>query len=344
MIARDEAPRIARALDSARPHVDRMIVLDTGSTDATCEIARACGAEVHGAVWRDDFSAARNAALDLSDAAWNLVLDADEWIETPAEGLAAANLAADTPPVLGLAQVCSHIAQAVGHTTVSSWIPRLLPRGVRYEGRIHEQPATGLRQVRLAVRIGHDGYLPDGLARKAGRNEALLGEALAASPDDGYLWYQLGREHQARERWVEAADCFVRALPLTPAALAYRHPLVVRTLSALKSADRMEEAIAMADAELPHWGASPDFFFVVGDLYLEWASRHPDRAVKDYLPIVEYAWKKCLEIGDRDDLEGSVAGRGGYLAAHNLAVMFETLGLTEPAAKYRAMTEALRPG
>ena len=44
MIARNEARAIGRALDSARTHVDRMIVLDTGSTDATREIAEACGA------------------------------------------------------------------------------------------------------------------------------------------------------------------------------------------------------------------------------------------------------------------------------------------------------------
>src|ERR1700710_3132879 len=81
MIARDEARAIGRALASARPHVDRMIVLDTGSTDATREIAAAEGAEVHAFAWCDDFAAARNAALAHSDADWNLILDADEWIE-----------------------------------------------------------------------------------------------------------------------------------------------------------------------------------------------------------------------------------------------------------------------
>lgn len=342
MIARDEAPRIARALDSVRPHVDRMIVLDTGSTDGTREIAAGSGAEVYEAVWTDDFAAARNAALDRSDAAWNLVLDADEWLESGAEALTEASLAADRPAFLGLVQVASQIDNGGELTLSRSWIPRLLPQGVRYEGRIHEQPATTLPQVRLEVRIGHAGYLPDHLARKAGRNEALLSQELAASPDDGYLWYQLGREHQAREQFAEAADCFVRALPLTHPALAYRHSLVVRALMALKSADRMEEAIALADDELPNWDASPDFFFVVGDLYLEWASRHPDRAVKDFLPIVEYAWKKCIEIGDRDDLEGSVAGRGSYMAAYNLAVMFETVGLKELGAKYQAMAAQMR--
>ncbi|HTI66441.1 MAG TPA: glycosyltransferase [Caulobacteraceae bacterium] len=344
MIARDEAPRIARALDSARPHVDRMIVLDTGSVDATPAVAAACGAEVHAFAWCDDFSAARNAALARSDATWNLILDADEWLEPPAAGLAPDTLAAaPASRFIGLVQVGSQIVQAEAATVARSWIGRVLPAGVRYHGRIHEQPRSDLPEVRLHVRLGHDGYLPGNLARKADRNEVLLLREVEAAPEDGYLWFQLAKEHQARERWAQAADCFAKALPLSPSRLAYRHALVVRAITALKMAGRLEEAIALADQELPNWQQSPDFFFVVGDLYLEWASRHPDQAIKDFLPIVEYAWKRCLEIGERDDLEGSVAGRGGYLPAYNLAVMFGTVGLKDLADKYQAIADGFRP-
>ena len=68
MIARDEARCIAGSLRSLRPWVDHMIVLDTGSRDGTPDIAHAEGAVVHAFTWVDDFAAARNAALDLSDA------------------------------------------------------------------------------------------------------------------------------------------------------------------------------------------------------------------------------------------------------------------------------------
>ena len=57
-----------------------MVVLDTGSVDDTPEIAARCGARVAHFTWIDDFSAARNAALALTDADWCLVLDADEWL------------------------------------------------------------------------------------------------------------------------------------------------------------------------------------------------------------------------------------------------------------------------
>src|SRR5205085_1325211 len=95
----------------------------------------------------------------------------------------------------------------------------------------------------------------------------LLQREVEAAPNDGYLWFQLAREHQARERWPEAADAFVRAIGLSRADAPYRHALVVRAITALKTAGRVEEASALADQELPNWSHSPDFFFVIGDLY-----------------------------------------------------------------------------
>jgi tetratricopeptide (TPR) repeat protein len=110
---------------------------------------------------------------------------------------------------------------------------------------------------------------------------------------------------------------------------------------ALKAAGELHEALALADAEVAHWSQSPDFYFTVGDLYLEAAAQDPARA-GDFLPIAEQAWKRCLEIGERPELDGAVAGRGGHMAAHNLAVIYETLGQADLAARYRALTETLR--
>jgi glycosyltransferase involved in cell wall biosynthesis len=83
VIAKNEARGIARCLQSAQPHVRRMVVLDTGSTDDTVQIARSCGAQVYQEPWRDDFAWARNRALELADADWSLFLDADEWRPSP---------------------------------------------------------------------------------------------------------------------------------------------------------------------------------------------------------------------------------------------------------------------
>ncbi|MBS0363627.1 MAG: glycosyltransferase [Proteobacteria bacterium] len=342
MIARDEARAIARALIGARPHVDRMIVLDTGSRDATREIAAAEGAEVFDFAWTDDFAAARNAALDRSDADWNLVLDADEWIAEGAEALGPDALPAGGGDFLGELRIESRMDQPGVEGAGQAWIARVLPRGVRYAGRIHEQPQSALPRRRLGLTLGHDGYTSEALARKGARNEALLQAELQARPHDAYLWFQLAKEHQARGRAVEASQAFAEAYRLAAPDAPFRHALVVRALIALKANDQIADALALADAEVSNFLESPDFYFVIGDLYLEAASREPDRALSDFLPVVELAWKRCLEIGERPDLDGAVAGRGGYMAAHNLAVFYETLGRAEQAAEYRALAERLR--
>jgi glycosyltransferase involved in cell wall biosynthesis len=337
MIARDEAHAIGRALDSARAHVDRMIVLDTGSVDDTPAIAAAHGAQVHGFTWIDDFAAARNAALAHSDAAWNLVLDADEWIEAGAASLRKLPAAGE----MGLVRLDNR-TDMPGQEAASVWLPRLLPRGVRYQGRVHEQPVGVGRSVRTGLVLGHDGYTAANLERKAGRNEALLMAELQAAPEDAYLWYQLAREHQVRGRPPQAALCFAEALRLAPADVPWRHGLVVRALTALKTAGRLDEALDLAGAEIDRWPKSPDFYFALGDLYLECATQAPERAATDFLPIVESAWKQCLEIGERPDLDAAVPGRGSHMAAHNLAIFYETLGRKDEAARYHTLARKRR--
>ncbi|ATQ44891.1 family 2 glycosyl transferase [Caulobacter mirabilis] len=339
MIVRDEARCIARCLESVRPHVDEMIVLDTGSVDDTAAIAASLGARVERFDWIDDFSAARNAALDLSDADWNLILDADDRLVGGAATLADLG----RTPFIGELRIENTFEGASGAETAVSWALRLLPRGVRYEGRVHEQPVGGaLPHRRLDVSISHDGYEAAQRARKAGRNEALLRAELATAPDDTYLLFQLGRELQAAERWAEAADYLARAYNGSSQTDRFRHALVVRTLFTLKSAGRHDEALAVTEMEFERWPHSPDFFFAVGDLYLDWGLHNPDRAVKEALPLVEYCWLRCLEIGEQPDLEGSVRGRGSWLAANNLAVFYGTLKLTDKAAEYERLAAALK--
>ena len=337
VIARDEARCIARCLESARPLVDRMIVLDTGSRDDTAAIASACGAEVHHFSWCDDFAAARNAALARSGAQWNLVLDADEWIDGAGAAAALRDALASAAPFVGLLPVASEF-DVQGRVEVAlSWIPRLLPAGVRYQGRIHEQPESALPRRRIDCRVMHDGYRQQELEHKKGRNAALLLLALEETPGDPYLLYQLGKDYEIYGDYANAAARFRQALQVTPAGQGFRHDLVVRAIFSLKRAQLHEEAIQLAEAEMANWQHSPDFFFALGDLLLEWATLNPATAYSELLPVVESSWLRCLEIGEQPALVGAVTGRGSHLAAHNLAVLYEGLGEMAKAAHYRAL-------
>jgi glycosyltransferase involved in cell wall biosynthesis len=339
MIVRDEARCLARCLDSARPFVDAMVVVDTGSTDATVEIARAAGARVHPFPWIDDFAAARNHALGLSDAPWRLVLDADEWIAGGGESLLALRAAA--ADWIGLVRVDSRIDAPGGEGHAPSWLPRVLPRGVRYTGRIHEQPDAELPRRRLGLVVGHDGYLPAQQLPKRGRNEALLRLALAEAPDDAYLHYQLGKDLEIRQRYDAALPHYERAWAADARAAAWRHDLVLRRLFTLKKLGRFEVAVQLAEAEMANWPASPDFFFTLGDLLLDWAVAEPARATQ-LLPMIESSWLRAIEIGEQPGLPDSVSGRGSWLAAHNLGAFCESLGRVDEARRWREQAAGWR--
>src|SRR5262249_16337399 len=82
MIVRDEERCLRECLESIRPWVDEMVVVDTGSTDRTKAIARDCGARVFDVPWVPEFAAARNAGLEQAHGDWIFWMDADDVIST----------------------------------------------------------------------------------------------------------------------------------------------------------------------------------------------------------------------------------------------------------------------
>ena len=342
LIMRNEARCIERCLASVAPHVERMVVLDTGSSDDSIALARLAGAEVHQHPWPDSFAEARNLALDLAgNYRYALVLDADEWLidgqAALAAFIAAAPPAAAGGAALGVLRVDSSFEQDGQVRVAPSWLSRLLPASVRYCGRIHEQPVSSARRERLNVVIGHDGYRPGQIAGKRGRNRALLQAALAEAPGDAYLHYQLGKDAAVHEDWVEALAAFERARQLASSQTPWLHDLLIRSLIGYRRSKQFEVAWQLAEREAARWDDSPDFHFVVGDLALDCAVARPDLAVDTFFPLIEQHWQRALQIGDRPELDGSILGHGSHLAAHNLAVYYRLVGRPQEAARYQAL-------
>lgn len=78
MIVKNEEQNLAHCLSSCRPVVHEIVVVDTGSSDRTAQLAELFGACVHHRAWDGDFSAARNAAMEEAQGDWILIMDADE--------------------------------------------------------------------------------------------------------------------------------------------------------------------------------------------------------------------------------------------------------------------------
>src|SRR4051794_13451064 len=85
MIVRDEEGILARVLGDAATFCDELVVVDTGSSDATVEVAARCGARVEHFAWVDDFAAARNFSFDAATGDWIVWLDADDRVPAPVQ-------------------------------------------------------------------------------------------------------------------------------------------------------------------------------------------------------------------------------------------------------------------
>ncbi len=293
VIARNEARCITRCLSSFAGHVDRMLVLDTGSADDTAALASAAGAEVRHFAWCDDFAAARNAALDAAAADWHLVVDADEWLESGAEALA--DWKQRKPERCGTVAIRSIFESPDGSGVVSAHLPRLLPGEVRYRGRIHEQPDCRLPLTRTPLTLLHDGYAPAQKRSKADRNERLLRLALADCPEDAYLLYQLGVELASRRSPVEAVAAYAQALQRVKPQSSYRGDLVHRMLVTLQTLREWTVAAQLLEAELESFGTSADFMLTAGNVFWNWAQDQPS-AAQVVLPMAEQAWQHALDL------------------------------------------------
>jgi len=78
IIVRDEAEFLHACLSSIKGVCDQIVVVDTGSTDDTVDVARGFGADIGFHEWNNDFAAARNASLEMATGEWILYIDADE--------------------------------------------------------------------------------------------------------------------------------------------------------------------------------------------------------------------------------------------------------------------------
>lgn len=335
MIVKNEEHSLERCLNAARPLVDEMILTDTGSTDGTVEIAKRMGARVKEFAWVNDFSAARNFALEQSDADWNLVLDADEYIKKGDRIQLEQVLCSRKGMWLGTITRYDSYPDEGGVSVAYSVLPRLLPKGVRYYGTIHEQPEGSYPCYPVLLEADHDGYLA---ADKGERNLAYLQQAVKEHPEDGYYQFQMASTLRNLRRLEESLPYFRRFYRISPRSAAYRTGGVVLylyTLLDLGTTDKLDEAAQVVEKEEKNLRNWPDFCFVCGLFYM-------DRVLSDVrryiylLPQVEACYKRCLALGEYPE-HGGVAGTGSFKAAYNLGICCEVSGRREMAIKYYKM-------
>ncbi|MCI8649979.1 MAG: glycosyltransferase [Anaerotruncus sp.] len=211
MIVKNEEDVLARCLDSVQKLADEMIIVDTGSEDATQEIARRYTDQVYQFEWIDDFAAARNFSFSKATKDYILWLDADD-ILLPDDQKAFQQLKQELDPQTDLVMMRYQVAfDQQGNPTFSYERERLIRRekGYRWVGAIHEAITPSGRLLHSPITITHKKLHPSDPDRNLRIFERLLARGETLEPRQQFYY---ARELSAHKRYDEAAKQFTRFL------------------------------------------------------------------------------------------------------------------------------------
>lgn len=253
MIVRDEAAGLARAIGSFAGVADEVVVVDTGSTDGTPDLARRLGARVVEHAWRDDFSAARNAGLDACRGDWIFGLDADERLLPESREEVRRLVEGGTAQAYFVTRR-DLAAEGFSEMTFVRLGRRDLNR--RMVGRIHERFDPPLTNVaRSGILLEHDGYLPERKAARLRRNVRLLELELRDRPGHAYtladlthLYWLLG-DPRWKATFAQTMAAVDLDAPRSPLSLAIPLLEIVLGTPADGLPPRVDHAAAEALAE-----------------------------------------------------------------------------------------------
>lgn len=323
IIAKNEESRIEQCLASVKPCGFEIVVVDTGSTDRTKEIAAQYADKVLDFAWCDDFSAARNFSLQEASNNWIFMMDCDETIKEI--------------DVEELNYFRKHLSDKVGSVSRENLVTqngaltlnnidyteRFFNRKLyRYTGIIHEQltPVRGheIPALLLHTTLLHTGYdlTPKERETKYRRNFTLLEKQAQMDPENPYLYYQLGKSCEILEDYARACTYYDKGLEfdLDP-ELAYVQAMVVSYGNALLRTGQAETALGF-EGVYDDFSSVTDFIYLMGNIYKDNAMY--EQALAQY--------QKALQMPP-----GRLNGANTFLPFYQSGQIFEILHDTDTA-------------
>ena len=323
MIVKDEEEMLPGCLEPVKDVVDEIVIVDTGSSDRTVEIAESFGAKVISFPWNGSFSDARNVSLDAATGDWVIYLDADEHMNAEDAPLLRALAGRSWREGFYLVETNftggDEAGSAVQHMAMRMFRNR---PDYRFEGRIHEQKTAAMptyipeRFELTNVRVCHYGYLKSVMdaREKSARNLELL-EQEALEGNSPFTSFNLGSEYLSLGRIAEAREHFERSFEelkqQTPSwhTIGYASILLLRLIDARRQDGALAEA---REAIAEGLRVYPDHTDLVFQLAL---CAHDEGDDEQAAELAE----RCLAMGDADARYAATMGTGSFLALSLLA-------------------------
>jgi GT2 family glycosyltransferase/tetratricopeptide (TPR) repeat protein len=341
MIVKNEEANLPACLESAADLVDEIVIVDTGSTDRTKEVAARFGARVFDFPWCDDFAAARNESLAHASGEWIFWLDADDRLDEDNRrklrdlfGRLNGENAAYAMKCLCLPDQQTGTVTAVDHIRLFRNHP-----GIRFEHRVHEQILSAVRRVGSEIRfsdvaVHHTGYCDQSLRRKKlERDLRLLNLEQAERPDDPFTLFNLGSIYQELRRHDEALAVLRRSLERSGQADSITHKLYALIVGCHRALSQNDDALAVCQEGLKHYPDDIELLFVQGVLHKERGELEP----------ATVSLERALTVQPPKQFGSIDAGVRGYKARHNLGVIYHQQHRTAEAEPHWRKAVAERP-
>jgi len=301
MIVKNEEESLPRALGSIKGLADEIIVVDTGSTDKTVEIAKSFGAKVYFFEWCDDFSAARNESLKHATCDYILWLDGDDEIKKEYHDSIKMHLKNYKGSGVFLKLINVH-KDGTGSEAIQL---RLFPnrKGVFFEGRVHEQVIYELQKKGISLTICdvplfHYGYeTNESILEKIKRNIFMLELELKEKPDNLNTHFFLSRSLKGLGRNEEAIahlDKMLAIAMVNPNFMAYDIVKLgfVDKAVILYNMGRENESLSILEQSKRLYPGNTLVAFTLGELY--YRRKEYEKAYKELLPLRYEDFKKEL--------------------------------------------------
>lgn len=340
MIAKNEEQHIEECLSRLKPYCNEIVLVDTGSTDATLTIAAKYTDKIYHFDWINDFSAARNYSIAQAKNDWILSIDCDEYLES-VDSDKLLHLINSRPCEVGQVLIRNRFSQNGQASIENIRVSRLFNKNYfHYEGSIHEQlerkptaaddsltynesmhsdlPIPAFKVPLTLLHVGYDGSEEE-MRAKALRNIALLEKELKTKGEDSYLYYQLGQSCVRLKDYEKAYEWFNLGLSMdVDITQGYVQNMVEAYGYCLLDMKRFDEALLL-EGIYNDFAVRADFVFLMGLIYMNNA-RFNDA-------IEEFKKATIME-------QFSVEGTNSYRANYNIGVIYECMGQFENARRY----------
>ncbi len=316
IIGKNEEKNIEKCLEPLTHYPFEIIYVDTGSTDATKELAAKYTDKIYDFEWIGDFSAARNFSLKKASHNYVLVLDCDEYLTSlDLEGL---NAAIEAHP-RGVGQILrrSYTGDEQSKDFSPERVDRLFhKRRYHYIYLIHEQVAdirtdsTDYERYDVPVEADHMGYVGtmDEKRIKAERNNALLFKEIERDPTEPYFYFQVAQSYNLIKDYENAYIYYKKAFerPMNLNNL-WVHVMANNFINACVQTGRAAEALELYTPVYDDYACEHEFLCSMGALYLNQEPPQPLKAMMEFVKALQ------CPLGPESEDRSSVALYGmGY--------------------------------